>query len=132
MHIRSLTILILSAILIQATTSPAMADNKRNNKNSAQEKKDDARVKAEQADLQRVRQELERDEKHLREMQKDLAEAQAKLKAAGRAEQDSRTSIEAKQERIVGIDQALAIQEEARKAYEAAAAPVLEIGRAHV
>ncbi len=122
---RSFVVVAACGLLGLALTAPAIADNKNNNKNSAQEKKDDARVKAEQQDLQKAKQDAEREEQHLRAAQKDLAEAQAKVKAAGRAEQEARESIEAKQERVVGIDKALAKQEDAKKAYELAAQPVI-------
>lgn len=119
------TLLVLGAICGLTTVGVDSAWAQKKPNNSAQEKKDDAKVKAEQQDLQRAKQDLEKEEKDLREAQRHLADAQAKVKAAGRAEQDARESAEAKHGRAHGLDKALADQEEARKAYDALATPLL-------
>ncbi len=106
----------------------SMADNKgKNNKNdAAQEKKDDQKIKNEKEDVKQAQDKLKEDQKDLQDAQKVLAEAENKEKAARQKLDETRKRIESKHEKTAGVDQTLADQEVAKKAYDEAAAPVLK------
>ena len=127
LHCASSLLLVLSFL-----SSLALADNNNNNNknknknNAAQEAKDDQKIKNEKEDVKQVQDKLKSDQKELQDAQKALGEAEGKEKAARQKLDEARKRIEAKHENTSGIDQALAEQDAAKKAYDEAAAPVLK------
>lgn len=118
---------VLLPLTLGVVASPcvAWADQKKSNKNSAQEKKDDARIKQQTEEAQRAQKELQSEERELADAEKDLTQVQAALKNAGREEEATRDRVETAQGRTIGIDRAIREQTEAKKSFDAAAAPVL-------